>query len=101
MGKDYYKLLGVDKGAGEAELKKGEHASMSAAAWQLCMHAYSTSSYGVCLCSLLATLLTHTCVSIVVPSSPIPCCQHSLQKAGNAVASGACLVSWQQGPRDR
>jgi hypothetical protein len=23
MGKDYYKLLGVDKGAGEAELKKG------------------------------------------------------------------------------
>jgi hypothetical protein len=24
MGKDYYKLLGVEKGAGEAELKKGK-----------------------------------------------------------------------------
>lgn len=30
MGKDYYKLLGVDKGAGEAELKKGEYMCLKA-----------------------------------------------------------------------
>lgn len=48
MGKDYYKLLGVDKGAGDAELKKGEfmsactpHTHRVSADWcprLLCLH---------------------------------------------------------------
>ena len=28
-GKDYYKILGVEKGAGDAELKKGKNSDVS------------------------------------------------------------------------
>lgn len=42
MGKDYYKLLGVDKSAGEAELKKGgcPSACVSSAAPVLTVHMF-------------------------------------------------------------
>jgi hypothetical protein len=42
MGKDYYTLLGVDKSAGEAELKKGgcPSACVSSAAPVLTVHMF-------------------------------------------------------------
>jgi len=65
MGKDYYGILGVGKGADEAELKKG----MSAVAWQLLLQSQAHAD-------------------------PLLCCMDticSLPEAGHEVASGEWL----------
>lgn len=66
MGKDYYKLLGVEKGAGEADLKKGKGSLMSIVmirptplkAWKasLCCQCCSRWSNQACTLCWLHTL---------------------------------------------
>lgn len=93
MGKDYYKLLGVDKGAGEAELKKGKLSGMSSVMLKplqlisCCKSAemgQPRSGYILPYGTDMCTWLTRT--SCTLPAL-LPCC-HSVQEAGNAMASG-------------
>lgn len=65
MGKDYYGILGVGKGADEAELKKG----MSAVPWQLSLQSQAHADSLLC------------CMDTIC----------SLPEAGHEVASGEWL----------
>lgn len=60
MGKDYYKLLGVDKSAGEAELKKGgcTPACVFSSTCADCLHdqASHAHSHNACLAVLSGDL---------------------------------------------
>ena len=72
MGKDYYGILGVGKGADEAELKKG----MSAVPWQLSLQSQAHADLLLC------------CMDTIC----------SLPEAGHEVASGGWLqLGWEHG----